>query len=130
MLITHYPYYSPTGRDAWKGLKLFYDKHVIGQFDVIMAGHEHLLSYDGVLKGTHNFISGSGGKGLREGQKINERVFVKKAPGIIKMERINKRTYRFLFEVPDEKTLKNKTWSKNSKKETVFKIEVTGKGLR
>jgi hypothetical protein len=130
MLITHYPYYSPTGRDAWKGLKLFYDKHIIGQFDVIMAGHEHLLSYDGVLKGTHNFISGSGGKGLREGQKINKRVFVKKAPGIIKMERVNKKTYRFLFEVPDEKTLKNKTWSKNSKKETVFKIEITGKGLR
>jgi hypothetical protein len=115
MLITHYPYYSPTGRDAWKGLKKFYDEYILGKFDVIMAGHEHLLSYDGAVMGTHNFISGSGGKGLRKDQKINKRVFVEQTPGIIRMKRVDKKTYHFKVQ-----TVKGR----------IFDLKIKGQGLR
>jgi len=61
---------------------------------LIISGHDHLLSYMGARNGTHMFVSGGGGKEIREKAK-NEAIEAKKKgiikwvsfnPGILKMK--------------------------------------------
>ncbi len=63
LLLAHHPYDSP-GRhgEALPQLKLFYDREVIGHFDLLVSGHDHILADVGQHQGTHQFISGAGSK--------------------------------------------------------------------
>ncbi|MBT3586268.1 MAG: hypothetical protein HN509_15280 [Halobacteriovoraceae bacterium] len=61
----HHPYIS-SGRSAAKGeSKKWYEKHIVGQVDMFLAGHDHHVAYEGAVSGTHFFVSGAGGHGLR-----------------------------------------------------------------
>jgi len=64
VLLGHHPHKSV--RDSKVALKDFYEKYIVGQFDLIVTGHDHHLSYVGNERGTHMFISGGGGKPIRE----------------------------------------------------------------
>lgn len=66
--LTHHPF---KGRgldryDDWEGtsgaLKVFLDTYVIGNFDIHLAGHVHLIADDGRDEGTRMLISGAGGE--------------------------------------------------------------------
>jgi tartrate-resistant acid phosphatase type 5 len=62
--LTHHPYES---RGKYHGpatglVRYFLEQQVIGSFDFLISGHEHILSDEGQVKGTHLFISGAGGK--------------------------------------------------------------------
>jgi predicted phosphodiesterase len=61
--LTHHPYLSRgTKHGNAKGLvKFFHEKHIIGRFDYLISGHEHILSDEGERKGTRLFITGAGG---------------------------------------------------------------------
>lgn len=92
VLLGHHPHIS--ARESDKALKIFYEKYIEGKFDLIISGHDHLLSYMGARNGTHMFVSGGGGKEIREKAK-NEAIEAKKKgiikwvsfnPGILKMK--------------------------------------------
>jgi predicted phosphodiesterase len=60
--ITHHPYHS---RGSHHGpstglLKWFFELSVLGDFDFLISGHEHILSDEGVFSGTHQYVSGGG----------------------------------------------------------------------
>ncbi len=61
--VAHHPYRnSITKRGPAKGpLKRFLEKQGVGRFDYYIAGHDHIMSYEGEEKGTRQFISGAGG---------------------------------------------------------------------
>lgn len=61
--IGHHPYRnSITRRGPARGpLKKFLETYVVGVFDFYIAGHDHIMSYEGKEKGTEQFISGAGG---------------------------------------------------------------------
>lgn len=61
--LAHHPYLS-SGKDhgnATGRIKNFLEENVIGKFDYFIAGHEHIMSYEGEVKGTKLFISGAAG---------------------------------------------------------------------
>ena len=61
--LAHHPFVSNGSHgDAGGRIKRFYKKLILGKMDVILAGHDHNTGYDGVIKGTHNIVSGAGGK--------------------------------------------------------------------
>lgn len=64
MALTHHPYKSrgPHHFDAKGWMKDFQEEYVIGQFDYLISGHEHILSDEGMLNGTRMLISGAGGR--------------------------------------------------------------------
>lgn len=43
-------------------IRKFQEEFIIGKYDFLIAGHEHILSDEGNKKGTHLLISGAGGK--------------------------------------------------------------------
>ncbi|MBD66651.1 MAG: hypothetical protein CME62_15690 [Halobacteriovoraceae bacterium] len=58
----HHPRYSVGHHgDAYFAVRTFLDRALKG-FDAYFAGHDHHLSDEGVIEGTHHFISGAGGK--------------------------------------------------------------------
>lgn len=59
----HYPYLS-VGKhgDAKFLIKKFLKKNIVGVFDLHLAGHDHHLSYEGTVDGTHLVVSGAGAK--------------------------------------------------------------------
>jgi hypothetical protein len=61
---THHPYISSGRRHgpATEKLKLFFEKFIVGKFQFIFSGHEHILSDEGMTGGTRQIISGAGGK--------------------------------------------------------------------
>ncbi len=69
---THHPYISSGVRHgpAKDHVKRFMEEEIIGDFEMIFSGHEHILSDEGFFKGTRQIISGAGGKvdqGYRNG---------------------------------------------------------------
>ena len=94
VLLAHHPHKSV--RDSDKNLKKFYEKFIVGQFDLIVAGHDHHLSYVGNERGTHMFISGGGGKPIRdrakqgadEAYKSGKLKWLSFDPGFLKMKTI------------------------------------------
>lgn len=63
VVIAHHPYESrgkhhgpSTGLMKW-----FHEANIIGKFDALIAGHEHILSDEGSVEGTRLLISGGGG---------------------------------------------------------------------
>lgn len=67
--ITHHPFKGggyAGDEDDWeraKGqLKVFLDSYVIGNFDLHVAGHVHIVADDGKDEGTRMLISGAGGE--------------------------------------------------------------------
>lgn len=61
--LTHHPYKSRgENHGPSKGLlKSFHEDMIIGKYDFLISGHEHILSDEGVKKGTRMLISGAGG---------------------------------------------------------------------
>lgn len=59
----HHPYNNPGPNhgSAEGALREFYDHHVIGKYDALISGHEHVINYVGSVKDTHLIISGAGG---------------------------------------------------------------------
>ncbi|MFZ4712178.1 MAG: metallophosphoesterase [Bacteriovoracaceae bacterium] len=58
--ILHHPYISSGGHgDAVGALKKFHEESTVGHFDLMVAGHEHLLSDEGTYFGTRLLISGA-----------------------------------------------------------------------
>lgn len=60
--LTHHPYQSrghhhgsSTGLTKW-----FLEYFILGKFDYLISGHEHILSDEGMINGTHQLISGGG----------------------------------------------------------------------
>jgi hypothetical protein len=59
--VLHHPYISSGGHgDAAGALKKFHEDYLVGHFDLIVAGHEHFLSDEGVYHDTRLLISGAG----------------------------------------------------------------------
>lgn len=63
VVLAHHPYESrgshhgpSTGLMRW-----FHKFNVIGKFDALIAGHDHILSDEGTVEGTRLLISGAGG---------------------------------------------------------------------
>lgn len=84
ILIGHHPYLSSGQHgDSSGSRKRFFEEYVIGKFDAYISGHDHNLSYEGVIKGTHFAVSGSGGT-LRPVKK--KRVFAESKLGILELE--------------------------------------------
>lgn len=61
--LTHAPFKSRGKKhgEATGLVKDFLQEQIIGKFDYLISGHEHILSDEGVLKGTRMIISGAGG---------------------------------------------------------------------
>ena len=71
--LAHHPLISKGSHgDAGGRIKRFYKKLIVGKMDLIMAGHDHNMGYDGTIDGTHNIVSGSGAK-LRIPSKYDDR---------------------------------------------------------
>lgn len=62
--LTHHPYKSrgPKHFNATGWMKDFHEEHIIGKFDYLISGHEHILSDEGTVQGTRLLISGAGGR--------------------------------------------------------------------
>ncbi len=75
-------------------LKEFYDNHVIGKFDFLIVGHEHIVEYLGTIKGTELFVSGAGGalaRGYKPGYMTIEKMTEKEGEALtIKLKTIEK----------------------------------------
>lgn len=72
----HHPYMKSGGPG-----KKFYEENILGKFQYALSGHVHLLHDDGIEKGTHLIVAGSGGQlepGYRPGFAILD---LKKNPG-------------------------------------------------
>lgn len=76
--------------------------YVLGKFDAYIAGHDHNLSYENQIDGTHLFVSGAGGqvRPLRKGLKLKEGRWAASKLGYLLMT-IQPET--LLFEFKDEK---------------------------
>lgn len=74
--LTHHPYKSqgPHHGNAKGRMKRFHEKYIIGKFDYLVSGHEHILSDEGTIDGTHLYISGAGGN-FTEGEDVGFLVF-------------------------------------------------------
>ena len=86
--IGHHPYFnSKTERGhAKRKIRSFLDDHVIGEFDFYIAGHDHVMSYEGARQGTELFITGAGGtphEGHRAGYMTME---IDETPGKLKVQ--------------------------------------------
>lgn len=58
--IAHHPYISSGFHgNAAKTLANFYEGHVVGKMDFLIAGHDHQLSDEGLYQGTRLLISGA-----------------------------------------------------------------------
>lgn len=72
--LSHHPYKGGnySGSKDWEGaqgsLKAFLDSYVIGNFDLHIAGHVHILEDDGKDEGTRMLISGTGGENRGTGK--------------------------------------------------------------
>lgn len=72
--MSHHPFKGGgySGSKDWKGaegtLKTFLDTYVIGNFDIHIAGHVHVLEDDGKDEGTRMLISGTGGENRGDGK--------------------------------------------------------------
>lgn len=63
MSLSHHPYISHGSHgDSHGRVKKMYESYLVGKIDVILAGHDHNLSYEGTVSNTHNIVSGAGGK--------------------------------------------------------------------
>lgn len=63
VLFAHHPYVSAPGRRPAKGwLKRVYEESVVGKYDIVVTGHDHILADLGKRSGTHFLISGAGGQ--------------------------------------------------------------------
>ena len=58
----HHPLLSKGEHGGAKSLLKRFLTGVVGKVDMYITGHEHHLSYEGQVKGTHLVISGAGGK--------------------------------------------------------------------
>jgi len=57
----HYPYKSSGEHgNAWFMRWFFLKRHIFGQYDFYVSGHDHQLSDEGVFDGTRQLISGAG----------------------------------------------------------------------
>jgi predicted phosphodiesterase len=60
----HHPYIS-SGKDHGNSgfpMRQIYNSKILGKYDFLIAGHEHILSDEGNKKGTRLLISGAGGQ--------------------------------------------------------------------
>ncbi len=73
--IAHHPYIS-SGKhgNANPFNKIFFRKYILGKVTAHFAGHDHHLSYEGVNRGTHHFVTGAGGK-LRDVEILEHPLF-------------------------------------------------------
>ena len=69
ILIGHQSPRSGIGRPVSDAIVDFFEKHIWGKFQLVMVGHDHMLGQFPPLKGTHVFISGSGGKSMPDEDK-------------------------------------------------------------
>lgn len=60
VLFAHHPYVGKRPATGW--LKDIYEELVVGKFDIVVTGHDHILRDMGKKDGTHFFISGAGGQ--------------------------------------------------------------------
>jgi hypothetical protein len=77
-------------------LRTFFEKNVLGKFDVVFSGHDHALAYIGNFKGTDQYISGAGGKFTSNKDSRMDLKSYKshKGPGLIYLEIVNKKPFR------------------------------------
>lgn len=63
IVLAHHPYESRGKHHGTSSglLRLFHKMNVIGKFDALISGHDHILSDEGMIEGTRMFISGAGG---------------------------------------------------------------------
>lgn len=60
--LTHHPYQSRGHHGKATGtVKWFLSSRIIGKFDYLISGHDHILSDEGREEGTHMLISGAAG---------------------------------------------------------------------
>lgn len=92
MAFTHHPYFSsgPKHGKSEGFTNFFLENFVLGEFDYLISGHEHILSDEGLFDGTRQIISGAGGKpqeGFRPGFVVFDLV----------LDRPKMSTYKLVF---------------------------------
>lgn len=70
---------GPNYKTATPHVTNFYEKNILGFFDFLITGHEHVVEYVGEKKSTSLYISGAGGA-----------VAKKHLPGYLTIEKMNK----------------------------------------
>jgi len=60
VLFAHHPYLGKRPAKGW--VKSVYEDSVVGKYNVVVSGHDHILADLGKKDGTHFFISGAGGQ--------------------------------------------------------------------
>lgn len=110
----HHPRYSVGEHgDAEYNFKKFFDAELMGKVDVYISGHDHNLSYEGEINGTHHLTSGAGGqlRGLARG----ERVYAESKLGYVVMDYKGNGKALFRF-----KTVKNNESTQS------YQVEIQG----
>ena len=61
--LTHHPFKSRGKKHGSSTgmIKLFQESYVVGHFDYLISGHDHILSDEGMVDGTRMLITGAGG---------------------------------------------------------------------
>ncbi|MDB4330477.1 metallophosphoesterase, partial [bacterium] len=68
----HHPLLSSgVHADAKGRTKKFYNNFLVGKIDVVIAGHDHNMSYEGKTEGTYHIVSGAGSK-IRVPKKLKD----------------------------------------------------------
>ena len=64
IVLTHHPFESRGKHHGPSSglVRQFHKSNIIGKYDALISGHDHILSDEGVVDGTRLFISGAGGK--------------------------------------------------------------------
>ena len=87
MVFAHHPYLaSGQHGSAQPLLKKFLEDEIIGKVDLYIAGHDHILSDEGVSAGTRLLVSGTAGKRTRSIHKLPGNRFVAGDNGFIMLQ--------------------------------------------
>lgn len=118
IFMAHHSYIgAKAGRNTPPSIMKFYEDNILGKFDLVIAGHDHLVGYVGNINGTEQFISGSGGKMFAAKDTVNPifKFYETAQPGYITLKFNNQNTAELSIRTPNR---------------TIFKKIIQGKGIR
>jgi predicted phosphodiesterase len=91
--LAHHPLFTngPNHVTASNEIKNYYESNILGKFDFLITGHEHVVENLGEIKGTRLLLSGAGGavaSGYRPGYVTLEKVSEQSTSLLVKLKTI------------------------------------------
>ncbi len=84
--VGHHPLFSSGNRKrATPQLSIFLKNHIFGNFDIYVAGHNHVLADEGELEKTTQLISGTGSLPGGSPKEEPEGIFNRETPGFLQL---------------------------------------------